>query len=88
MTHDLAPVPELVDAVAVAAEEAIRQLRAEHSDDFCVYALVTSGEGYRPYLAVTVHGEARWDLADGPYDIVGDEILARAEPAFAARGDL
>lgn len=80
-----APVPELVDAVAEAAGEAIRRLHDDHAEDFCVYALVTTGEGYRPYLAATVHGQSRWDLTAGPYDIVGDELLARAEPAFAAR---
>lgn len=83
-----APIPELVDAVAKATEEAIRELHRDHTEDFCVYALVTSGEGYRPYLAATVHGPSRWDLAEGPYDIVGDEVMARAEPAFSARGEL
>ncbi|WP_449277955.1 DUF4303 domain-containing protein [Leucobacter sp. GX24907] len=82
------PVPELVDVVAEATEEAVRRLRAEHSEDFCVYALVTTGEAYRPYLAATVHGDSRWDLADSPYDLVCDEVLAQAEPAFSERGQL
>lgn len=83
-----APVPALVEAVTEATAEAIELLRAQHPEDFCVYALVTSGEGFRPYLTATVRGEAQWDLADSPYAIVEDEILARAEPAFMARGDL
>lgn len=88
MTVVSEPVPELVDAIAESAPEAIRRLRAEHREDFCVYALVTSGEAHRPYLAATVHGEARWDLAGSPYAIVEDEILARTGGAFTARGQL
>ncbi|MGC4154896.1 MAG: DUF4303 domain-containing protein [Propionicimonas sp.] len=88
MTMSPEPVVELVDAITEAAGEAIQTLRAGHPEDFCVYALVTSGEAYRPYLAATVHGETRWDLADSRYAIVEDELLARAEPAFSARGYL
>lgn len=88
MTTPAAPVPELVDAIAGPLERAIQQLRRDHPEDFCVYALVTSGEGYRPYLAATVHGENRWDLAGSPYDIVGDELLSQTESAFLARGEL
>lgn len=81
-----APVPALVEAVTEATAEAIELLRAQHPEDFCVYALVTSGEGFRPYLTATVRGEAQWDLADSPYAIVEDDILARTDPAFTARG--
>lgn len=80
----------LVEAVVDATRSAVRQLHAERREDeaFCAYALVTTGEGFRPYLAVTVHGPDRWNLADSPYAIVGDEWLAQTEPAFSARGDL
>lgn len=88
MTNSPQPVPELVDAVADAAGAAIRDLHATHSEDFCVYALVTSGEGYRPYLTATVHGAERWDLADSPYAFVGDELLSRTDSVFSARGEL
>ncbi len=82
------PVTELVDVIAPAVRRAVAGLHAEHSADFCVYALVTTGEALRPYLTATVHGVNPWDLAEGPYAIVGDEWLAMTEPAFAARGDL
>ncbi|SEE96890.1 DUF4303 domain-containing protein [Ruania alba] len=82
------PIPALVDAIAEATDEAIRRLRSEHRADFCVYALVTSGEAYRPYLTATVHGKSRWDLADSPYALVADEILARTDVEFTARGQL
>ncbi|QOR69867.1 DUF4303 domain-containing protein [Ruania alkalisoli] len=88
MTVVSEPIPALVDAIAEATDEAIRRLRSEHRADFCVYALVTSGEAYRPYLTATVHGESRWDLADSPYALVADEILARTDVAFTARGQL
>lgn len=83
-----AHIPELAEAVHKAAGQAIRMLYAEHPEDFCLFALVTSGEGYRPYLAATVHGDDRWDFTLGPYDFVFDDILAQTEEDFAARGEL
>ena len=47
-----------------------------------------SGEGYRPYLALTEHDDDQLDLAGSRFAIVEDEILARTEPAFEARGFL
>lgn len=88
MMSAVTPVPELVDAVVDAAREAVLHLRAEHPEDFCIYALVTSGEAHRPYLAATVRGDAQWDLAEEPYAIVADDILARTEGAFERRGQL
>lgn len=88
MTTPGAPVPDLVDVVADATREAIERFRTENSEDVCVYALVTTGEALRPYLTVTVRGEGQWDLADSPYAIVEDDVLARTDPAFAARGQL
>lgn len=82
------PIATVVDVVAAATDEAIRRLRSEHPVDFCVFALVTSGEAYRPYLTATVHGESRWDLADSPYVLFADEVMARTEAAFNARGQL
>lgn len=82
------PVPELVDAIAEAARQAIVELRTEHPEEFCVYALVTVGEALRPYLTVTVHGDGRWDLADSRYAMAGVELLARTAPLFEARGEL
>ncbi|UOQ58760.1 DUF4303 domain-containing protein [Leucobacter allii] len=88
MTDTAAPVPELVDVVADAAREAILRLRAAHTEDFCIYALVASGEAYRPHLAATVRGDGQWDLAEDPDAIVEDDILARTEEAFEGRGQL
>lgn len=85
---EIDPVPELVDAIAEAARRAIVELRTEHPEEFCVYALVTVGEALRPYLTVTVQGDGRWDLADSPYAMAGDARLARTAPLFEARGEL
>lgn len=80
----------LVGAVVDATRKAVSQLHAERQEGeaFCTYALVTTGEGLRPYLAVTVDGPGRWNLGESPYAIVGDDWLAQTEPAFSARGDL
>lgn len=83
--------PALVKVVSDATRHAVTRFHAERDDygeTFCVYALVTSGEGMRPYLTVTVDGPDRWNLADSPYAIVGDDWLAQTESAFSARGDL
>lgn len=88
MTTSAEPVAELVDMIADSTRAALQQFRATHSIDACLVALVTSGEGYRPYLALTEHGEDQWDLAGSRFAIVEDEFLARTEPAFDARGFL
>jgi len=83
--------PALVNAVSDATRHAVTRFHAEHDnhdETFCVYALVTSGEGLRPYLTVTVDGPDRWNLADSPYAIVGDDWLAQTESAFSARGNV
>lgn len=82
------PDPVLTDAIADAARKAITQLRSQASGPFCVYALLTSGEALRPYLSATLHGPARWDLADSPFAIVGDEYFAPLTQVYDARGDL
>ena len=64
------------------------QLHSQTSGPFCVYALLTSGEALRPYLSVTLHGPGRWDLADSPFAIVGDEHFAPLGRIYAERGDL
>lgn len=86
-TDDAAvPDPRLTAAIVEACRPAILDLRAEHPQEhFCVYALVTVGEGLRPYLAATVHGDGRWDLADSPFAIVGERWLSQTEPAFRER---
>jgi hypothetical protein len=78
----------LTAVIVEAVRPAILQLRSEHPESFCVYALVTVGEGLRPYLAATVHGDGRWDLADSPYAVVCDEWLAQTQPAFDERGTI
>lgn len=88
MTASVEPIAELVDPIAESTRAAIQQFRATHRVDACLVALVTSGEGYRPYLALTEHGEGQWDLASSRFAIVEDEIMARTEPAFDTRGFL
>lgn len=82
------PDPALTEVIADAARKAITQLRSQASGPFCVYALLTSGEALRPYLSVTRHGPGRWDLADSPLAVVGDEFFAPLGRAYAERGDL
>ncbi|MGH3359562.1 MAG: DUF4303 domain-containing protein [Nocardioidaceae bacterium] len=82
------PAPGLVEAIMDATRHAVTGLRAEHSGPFCAYALLTTGEGLRPYLTVTLDGPHRWNLSDGLFAIVGDEWFARLAPPFDARGDL
>ncbi|GIG39318.1 DUF4303 domain-containing protein [Cellulomonas phragmiteti] len=78
----------LTGAIAAATRAAVDGLRAAHPGPFCVVALVTTGEALRPYLSVTLDGDGRWDLADSPLAIVGDEHFAALEPLYAARGDV
>ncbi|MFV0405285.1 MAG: DUF4303 domain-containing protein [Propioniciclava sp.] len=80
--------PELTKLIADAARKAVTQLRTQTSGPFCVYALLTSGEALRPYLSVTLHGPGRWDLADSPLALVGDEFFAPLGRVYAERGDL
>ena len=80
--------PVLTAAIAVATRRAVERLRAGHPGPFCVFALVTTGEALRPYLGVTLDGPQRWDLADSPLAICGDEHLAGVEPLYAERGEL
>ncbi|WP_179210946.1 DUF4303 domain-containing protein [Cellulomonas iranensis] len=82
------PDPVLTAAIADATRAAVTRLRAEHPGPFCAYALVTTGEALRPYLTVTPDGPERWDLADSPYAITGDEHFAHGTALYAARGDL
>lgn len=78
----------LTAAIVAATRAALDEVRATHPGPFCVVALVTTGEALRPYLSVTLHGDGRWDLADSPLVIVGDEHFAALEPLYAARGHL
>jgi hypothetical protein len=82
------PDPVLTAAIADATRAAVAQLHVEHPGPFCAYALVTTGEALRPYLIVTPDGPERWDLADSPYAITGDEHFAHVAALYAARGDL
>jgi hypothetical protein len=82
------PDPVLTAAIADATRAAVTRLRAEHPGPFCAYALVKTGEALRPYLTVTPDGPERWDLADSPYAITGDEHFAHVAALYAARGDL
>lgn len=84
------PVPDegLVAVIVEATRSAITQLRTDHPDDFCVYALLTCGEAFRPYLTVTVRGANQWDLADSPYAVFGEEWMANTAPAYDARPPL
>lgn len=87
--HTAVPDHRLTAATIEACRPAIVDLRAQHPQHrFCVYALVTVGEGLRPYLAATTHGEDRWDLADSPYAIVGEKWLSRTESAFHERASI
>lgn len=89
MVHPAVPDPGLTAVITQACRPAITELRAQHQQErFCVYALVTVGEGLRPYLAATVHGDGRWDLADSPYASVGETWLSQTEPAFRERGSI
>ncbi|MGY4644935.1 DUF4303 domain-containing protein [Cellulomonas sp. URHB0016] len=80
--------PVLTAALADATRRAVGRLREEHAGPFCVFALVTTGEALRPYLSVTLDGPERWDLADSPLAIYGDEHLAGVQPLYAERGDV
>ena len=88
MGQDVQGDPALTAAISVATRRAVEQVRAEHPGPFCAFALVTTGEALRPYLTVTLDGPERWDLADSPLAIVGDEHLAAVEPLYAERGDV
>ncbi|MBY0688266.1 DUF4303 domain-containing protein [Microbacterium marinilacus] len=82
------PDPALTASIADATRKAITRLRSQASGPFCVYALLTSGEALRPYLSVTLHGPGRWDLADSPFALAGDEFFAPLAQVYDARGDL
>ncbi|UZN01631.1 DUF4303 domain-containing protein [Cellulomonas sp. S1-8] len=80
--------PDLVVRIASATRHAVEDLHAGHPGPFCVYALLTTGEALRPYLAVTLDGPERWDLPDSPFAVTGDEHLATLDTVYGRRGDL
>ncbi len=84
------PVPDaaLAAAVAGAVRAALATLPKAIADELRVAALVTTGEALRPCLAVTVRGEAEWDLAGSEHAVVGDEHLAATANAWDRRGNL
>ena len=57
------PDLELARAIADATRAALSELPGSVADDLCAVALVTTGDGLRPYLTVTVDVDERWDLA-------------------------
>lgn len=84
------PVPDahLAALVADATRAALAELPADVRAGPCAVALVTTGEGLRPYLSVTLDYDGRWDLGAGPYAVVGDAHLAAVADAWDARGHL
>ncbi len=82
------PDSALTTAIATSARGAITQLHSDEPGPFCLYALLTSGEALRPYLSVTLDGPNRWDLADSPFAVFGDEHFAPLEKIYAERGSL
>ncbi|ROR93499.1 uncharacterized protein DUF4303 [Salana multivorans] len=84
------PVPDarLAALVADATRAALAELPADVRAAPCAVALVTTGEGLRPYLSVTLDDDGRWDVGAGPYAVVGDAHLAAVADAWDARGHL
>jgi len=79
---------ELAAVVADATESAIGELPTFVREQWCIVALITTGEALRPYLGVTVHGSTRWDLADSEFAVAADDHLAGVTQAWDARGML
>lgn len=82
------PDAALAASLAQATRSALAELPARVAAELCLVALVTTGEGLRPFLGVTVHGPGRWDLADSDHAIVGDAHLQALTGAWEARGHL
>lgn len=82
------PDLELARAIADATRAALSELPGSVADDLCAVALVTTGDGLRPYLTVTVDVDERWDLAASEFALIGDEHFEALRDVWDARGDL
>lgn len=77
--------PDLATSLAGAIRTALAELPPDARDAMCLVALVTTGEGLRPYLSITTHDDDPWNLHDSRYALVADDHCERWGSAWNLR---